>query len=279
GQLAGTHESVIENGSKAVNGTSHLTEKDDFPTEQRTEESENKSVAAVPQSPIIDGHYYLRQAAHSEAELLGLIDRAEFDLSDKALDEECESSLCLLGVSSTVMIPFDNPVDPRFVDTCYSVTVLPSGLLRTAIGKARLLIAEKFAQFRGLCQLNLEWNQQTAPSDPDVKHLFTSLEDLDGFWAIVRLQIDDVHRLFDQIERLRSNNWRTPNEVDSNSLASGQKKTAKNNTTRHKHPSGSSNATRKKDNEIARLKARERLETIKREMRAKQQQQQQSGAD
>ncbi|KER18353.1 hypothetical protein T265_16117, partial [Opisthorchis viverrini] len=195
GQLAGTHESVIENGSKAVNGTSHLTEKDDFPTEQRTEESENKSVAAVPQSPIIDGHYYLRQAAHSEAELLGLIDRAEFDLSDKALDEES------------------------------------SGLLRTAIGKARLLIAEKFAQFRGLCQLNLEWNQQTAPSDPDVKHLFTSLEDLDGFWAIVRLQIDDVHRLFDQIERLRSNNWRTPNEVDSNSLASGQKKTAKNNTT------------------------------------------------
>ncbi|KAG5447539.1 Disks large-associated protein 5 [Clonorchis sinensis] len=237
GQPAETHESVVENGSKAMNGLSHLMEKDDFPTEQRTEESENKSVAAVPQSPVIDGHYYLRQAAHSEAEILSLIDRAEFDLSDKALDEES------------------------------------SGLLRAGIGKARLLIAEKFAQFRGLCQLNLEWNQQAAPTDPDVKHLFTSLEDLDGFWAIVRLQIDDVHRIFDQIERLRSNDWKTPDEVDPNSLASSQKKIAKNNTARRKHPSGSSNATRKKDDEVARLKARERLETIKREMRAKQQQQ------
>nr|QQY02617.1 disks large-associated protein [Cryptocotyle lingua] len=227
------HEAIVENGSSVfMNGVSH-------PTDQKTEATETKPNSAISQAPEMDGHYFLRQVALSETELTSLIERAEFDLSeDKALDEET------------------------------------AGLLRTSIGKARLLIAEKFAQFRGLCELNLQWGQNTQPAadgDAEVNHLYTSVEDLDGFWAIVRLQIDDVHRLFDQIEKIRSNGWKKPDEVDTGLFNSGQKKVKKTSNARRKQPSGPGSALRKKEDDIARMKARERLEAIKREMRAKQQ--------
>lgn len=88
-------------------------------------------------------------------------------------------------------------------------------MLRTACGKARLLVSEKFDQFRGLCQENLVWEEMKTSnvgSQADGENLssglITLISDLEGFWAMVSLQVDDVRRLFDEVHQLRLNDWK-----------------------------------------------------------------------
>ncbi|XP_049844996.1 uncharacterized protein LOC126297813 isoform X1 [Schistocerca gregaria] len=73
------------------------------------------------------------------------------------------------------------------------------GKLRAAAGQAGLLVRQKLQQFEGLCQKNI-----TQSSDEQFP---TTNEDLEGFWDMVKLQVDHVDRLFEDIERLRAANW------------------------------------------------------------------------
>jgi len=73
-----------------------------------------------------------------------------------------------------------------------------SGKIRNAIGKAQLLLRKRFKQFRELCQDNIE-------NDPDKKE--TKSTDLQGYWEMMFIQIDDVNALFTEIETLKANNW------------------------------------------------------------------------
>jgi len=41
--------------------------------------------------------------------------------------------------------------------------------------------------------------------DPDEKE--TKLEDLQGFWEMVKLQVDDVYDMFIEIDMMRQNGW------------------------------------------------------------------------
>ncbi|KAF6767905.1 hypothetical protein AHF37_07543 [Paragonimus kellicotti] len=131
------------------------------------------------ESPIVDGHYFLNKVNQTEADLTSLITQTESYLQTEVLDEET------------------------------------SGLLRTAIGKGRLLITEKFAQFRGLCQQNLDCEAARLRNIPISNQLDTRVSDLDGFWAMVTLQVDDVHALFDRIKAVRCNNWKPVTQEDS----------------------------------------------------------------
>jgi len=73
-----------------------------------------------------------------------------------------------------------------------------SGKIRNAIGKAQLLIRKRFQQFRELCRDNIE-------NDPDKKE--TKPSDLQGYWDMMYIQIEDVDSLFKDIDQLRANNW------------------------------------------------------------------------
>ena len=42
-------------------------------------------------------------------------------------------------------------------------------------------------------------------NDPDKKE--TKSSDLQGYWDMMYIQIEDVHNLFEDIEKLRANNW------------------------------------------------------------------------
>lgn len=79
------------------------------------------------------------------------------------------------------------------------------GEIQTAIGKAQLLINQKFKQFRGLCVKNLK------DKSDDVllgEGEFLTLDgDLAGFWDMVCLQIEDIKRLFIKLDEMKSNNW------------------------------------------------------------------------
>ncbi|VDP98654.1 unnamed protein product [Trichobilharzia regenti] len=112
---------------------------------------------------------------------------------------------------------------------CQTETV--SGLLRTACGQTKLLISEKFAQFRGLCHQNLSWEKSkidgTTDCVNDSNTLVTLISDLDGFWAMVSLQVDEVRNLFKQVDCLRSNQWKmtkTPLSNENSAISPGNQK-------------------------------------------------------
>jgi len=48
-------------------------------------------------------------------------------------------------------------------------------------------------------------------NDPDKKE--TKSSDLQGYWDMMYIQIEDVHAMFADIEKLRANNW-LPDETD-----------------------------------------------------------------
>jgi Guanylate-kinase-associated protein (GKAP) protein len=68
-----------------------------------------------------------------------------------------------------------------------------------AVGMARLLIREKFNQFRGLIQNCDE------PEDIKTK---TLLSDLQGFWDMIKIQADNIAAMFGALEKLKANNWK-----------------------------------------------------------------------
>ncbi|KPU77317.1 uncharacterized protein Dana_GF11028, isoform C [Drosophila ananassae] len=74
------------------------------------------------------------------------------------------------------------------------------GLLRSASGKARLLVSQKMKQFEGLCHNNLN----RSPED----EFPTTADDLQGFWDMVYLQVTHVDNIFSDIEHLKANDWK-----------------------------------------------------------------------
>ncbi|XP_038057098.1 disks large-associated protein 5-like [Patiria miniata] len=80
-------------------------------------------------------------------------------------------------------------------DTSLSEDV--GGEIRSTIGKAQLLIAQRFKQFSGLvdnCELGLGEKK-------------THCSDLTGFWEMIYFQVEDVMGMFASLDKLQANNW------------------------------------------------------------------------
>ncbi|XP_017057320.1 uncharacterized protein LOC108098706 isoform X2 [Drosophila ficusphila] len=91
----------------------------------------------------------------------------------------------------------------KYTDALYAtpdITEDTFGLLRSASGKARLLVSQKMKQFEGLCHNNL--NRSPEDAFP------TTVDDLQGFWDMVYLQVKHVDSIFADIELLKANNWK-----------------------------------------------------------------------
>ncbi|XP_029103602.1 disks large-associated protein 4-like isoform X3 [Scleropages formosus] len=71
------------------------------------------------------------------------------------------------------------------------------GKVRSAVGSAQLLMSQKFQQFRGLCEQNLNVNANPRPT----------AQDLAGFWDLLQLSIEDISMKFDELYQLKSNDW------------------------------------------------------------------------
>ncbi|XP_041988615.1 uncharacterized protein LOC121740010 isoform X2 [Aricia agestis] len=85
------------------------------------------------------------------------------------------------------------------------------GLLRSAAGKARLLATQKMQQFEGLCYNNI--NERGDEQFP------TTVEDLQGFWDMVCLQVRNVDALYQHIAALKANDWQEVAPVVSKQVA------------------------------------------------------------
>uniref|UniRef100_A0A3P9NHK8 DLG associated protein 4 n=1 Tax=Poecilia reticulata TaxID=8081 RepID=A0A3P9NHK8_POERE len=78
------------------------------------------------------------------------------------------------------------------------------GTIRSAVGSAQLLISQKFEQFRGLCNENLNLNANPRPT----------AQDLAGFWDLLQLSIEDISMKFDELFQLKANNWQLPEKPE-----------------------------------------------------------------
>ncbi|XP_073809602.1 disks large-associated protein 4 isoform X2 [Danio rerio] len=76
------------------------------------------------------------------------------------------------------------------------------GKVRSAVGSAQLLMNQKFQQFRGLCEQNLNVNANPRPT----------AQDLAGFWDLLQLSIEDISLKFDELYHLKSNDWKLNGE-------------------------------------------------------------------
>lgn len=190
------------------------------PSQTTDKYSEENGCSSNNVTSVRDGNYFLQILKTEQDRLLALADQAEKELETLLASSTCSSTTT---ATSTVEVSDD---------------VL--GYLRSASGKARLLVSQKMKQFEGLCRNNL--NQL-----PDEKFPTTN-EDLQGFWDMVMLQVAHVDSLFKEIETLKANNWKKPvQQVPS--APQGSKLTRRPNTA--KSSSSSTNATTTNGNAAA----------------------------
>ncbi|XP_046553193.1 serine/arginine repetitive matrix protein 2-like isoform X1 [Haliotis rubra] len=91
-----------------------------------------------------------------------------------------------------------------------------SGRLRAAVGKGNLLVTQKFQQFRDLCSQHMY---------PKAGEKETKWEDLQGFWDMIKIQVDSVDDLFAEITLMRQNGWKEiPRQPSRRSSASSSPK-------------------------------------------------------
>lgn len=130
------------------------------------------------------------------------------------------------------------------------------------VGFAKLLMAQKLAQFRGLCDKN---NTVTKEEDPFVP----TSHDLAGFWDMVHIQVEQVHNRFATLRKLRSEGWKV--KVEEKKANNKAKKNANKLVNKPIKPKEKSEAAKARDE--ARKKM---LEARKKAMRENQNQQSES---
>ncbi|XP_036961220.1 disks large-associated protein 4 isoform X3 [Acanthopagrus latus] len=110
--------------------------------------------------------------------------------------------LKLLQAETGRMEGWCQQMDQETKDNKLSEEVL--GTIRSAVGSAQLLITQKFEQFRGLCNENLNVNANPRPT----------AQDLAGFWDLLQLSIEDISMKFDELYQLKANNWQLPEKPE-----------------------------------------------------------------
>ncbi|CAN7983096.1 unnamed protein product [Ixodes hexagonus] len=142
------------------------------------------------------------------------------------------------------------------------------GKIRSAVGKANLLIAQKFQQFRELCLKNID----PKPDDP----FPTTGSDLAGFWDMVMLQVENVHGVFDDLNSLKANNWQESAKTES-AKSSIPKPTTTRKTASRSMPASPRRSAKGEEAARSREEARKRLMEAKRQARQANQVHQDSG--
>ncbi|XP_039956595.1 guanylate kinase-associated protein mars [Bactrocera tryoni] len=88
-------------------------------------------------------------------------------------------------------------------------------MINVTIGQTKLLTSKKFQQFKGLidrCESGAKGTAAADDGSEDTK-LITDV-DLEGFWSMLNLQVDNVEKRFENLKRWKANNWSDPDDVE-----------------------------------------------------------------
>lgn len=125
-------------------------------------------------------------------------------------------------------------IDPDI--NCPDLPEEAHGKIRATIGKANLLINQKFKQFQDLCSEHMN------PSE-DGKPLLW--KDLQGFWDMIKIQIDNVDEMFTEIELMRQNGWKELSIHSRGSSVSSSPKSGSLSLSNTSTPAGTPGSSRK----------------------------------
>ncbi|MCJ8729516.1 hypothetical protein PDJAM_G00107340 [Pangasius djambal] len=131
------------------------------------------------------------------------------------------------------------------------------GKVRSAAGSAQLLMSQKFQQFRGLCEQNLNVNANPRPT----------AQDLAGFWDLLQLSIEDISLKFDELYHLKANEWKLDRDSPDKQKTQKQappvpKKPGKNKAVLNREKS-SETADKQRQEARKRLMAAKRAQSVK----------------
>ncbi|XP_061394049.1 guanylate kinase-associated protein mars [Musca vetustissima] len=88
-------------------------------------------------------------------------------------------------------------------------------MIDVTIGQTKLLTSKKFMQFKGLidrCEARAT-GINDVPDDGSEKTKNVDAVDLEGFWSMLGLQVDNLEKRFENLERWKANDWQDPDEV------------------------------------------------------------------
>ncbi|XP_013107761.2 guanylate kinase-associated protein mars [Stomoxys calcitrans] len=88
-------------------------------------------------------------------------------------------------------------------------------MIDVTVGQTRLLTSKKFMQFKGLidrCEARAT-GIGDMPNDGSEKTKDVSAGDLEGFWTMLGLQVDNLEKRFENLNRWKANEWRDPDEI------------------------------------------------------------------
>ncbi|XP_015836693.2 uncharacterized protein vlc isoform X1 [Tribolium castaneum] len=138
----------------------------------------------------VNGHS--KQIAASEGDNV-----AKMTIKEETGEKDGHHFLKILQNETNRLLQLADKVEMELSNTELSEEII--GKIHSASGKARLLVSQKMQQFKGLCTNNITQGENEA--------FPTTNEDLQGFWDMVMLQVDQVDALFKEIELLKANNW------------------------------------------------------------------------
>ncbi|KAL9877564.1 guanylate kinase-associated protein mars-like [Glossina fuscipes fuscipes] len=88
-------------------------------------------------------------------------------------------------------------------------------MINVAIGQTKLLTSKKFMQFRELidrCEARAK-GIGIVPDDGSENTKRINDADLEGFWSMLKLQVENLDKRFDNLTRWKVNDWNDPDEL------------------------------------------------------------------
>jgi len=147
------------------------------------------------------GNEYHNGVSHSECN--GKLNKNgvyTFHLPDFSVDEKLTDGLTYEKLLNDVVTLLNSHL-AKLGDVLASETDLSESIaeeIRVAIGRTELLLNKRLRQFR----IQLERHLNPVPGEKPTK-----LTDLHGLFSLVDMQLDDIKKCFDRIEKARINNW------------------------------------------------------------------------
>ncbi|KAK6011218.1 hypothetical protein OSTOST_23708, partial [Ostertagia ostertagi] len=93
------------------------------------------------------------------------------------------------------------------LDEMKSIPEEAASSIRLAAGKAQLLVRKKLSKFDELVKKNLN------PVDGDLQP--ATIDDLEGYWALVEIELNDIDECFQKVDEWRSNGWQLKESPES----------------------------------------------------------------
>lgn len=134
---------------------------------------------------IISYHYCRRRRRRRRRSKMASQDKLSVEYFRDILDDQTKNLNILCERWSKVLELTNEDVDPDSEEAL--------GSIRATIGKAKLLISQRFKQFSELID-DCEFNKG--------QHS-TRLNDLLGFWDMISFQVDDVKRKFESLDEAK----------------------------------------------------------------------------